>query len=219
MLNKALRERGLRRRLRAEYCGAFDSYRTIYIHIPRTAGSFISMSLFGHQVSHATIRDYYRRDYEKARSYFKFAFVRDPLSRLYSAFHYLRGGGMNDADRRFARSHLRDPGFAQFVQRLSQDPGLLQWPHFRPQYLYLYDGTDARNILVNFVGRVESLDKDLERIEQQLNVSIPRRRMNASGVSPPRDRDVSAETRARVEELYAVDYETFGYKLVDGRSG
>src|SRR3954465_5712000 len=85
----------------------FDYYKCIFIHIPKTAGVSISKSLFGNYTDHANI-DWYLKHYEKrtVEQYYKVAFVRNPWDRLYSAYVFLRQGGMYEADATFYNQNL-----------------------------------------------------------------------------------------------------------------
>ncbi len=89
------------------------------MHIPKTAGISVAESLFGYLPYHYTLSDYKliygRRTF---RQYFKFAFVRNPFDRLFSAYRFLMKGGWNEGDRRWAEENIaRYDSFAEFVER------------------------------------------------------------------------------------------------------
>lgn len=144
--------------------GTFREAGAIFIHIPKAAGSSISLDLFGHQVGHFTMMEWFARDPQLAERLFKFAFVREPLDRLHSAWQFLRQGGMNAADAETGRN-LPDT-FDRFVARLADDPGLQQWIHFRPQHHFIC-APDTR-LLVDFVGRFETMETDFARVAARL---------------------------------------------------
>ncbi len=62
----------------------FDETRSIFIHIPKTAGVSLCEALYGTPIiSHARLRHYQVvYDWQTYESYFKFAFVRNPWDRL-----------------------------------------------------------------------------------------------------------------------------------------
>lgn len=79
---------------------SFDHYRYLFIHITKTAGTSVAISLFGELPYHYTAVQYrviYGR--KTFNRYFKFAFVRNPWDRLYSAYSFLKNGGWNNEDR------------------------------------------------------------------------------------------------------------------------
>ena len=77
----------------------FDREKAIFVHIPKAAGTSIALSIFGELPYHYKAIDYIvffgRKTFNQ---YFKFAFVRNPWDRVYSAYTYLRKGGW---DKRF----------------------------------------------------------------------------------------------------------------------
>ena len=73
----------------------FDLYskkRDIYfVHIPKAAGMSVVDALYGESSSHhATAMDYLRQNKAKFQSKPSFTISRNPYSRLYSAYNYLK---------------------------------------------------------------------------------------------------------------------------------
>jgi len=66
----------------------YDGPRAIFIHIPKCAGTSIAHALYGHSCWHWTAEDLRFINREKFDSYLKFSIVRNPWSRLFSAFSY-----------------------------------------------------------------------------------------------------------------------------------
>lgn len=193
----------------------FDETQSIFIHIPKCAGMSVQKNLYGvaEPVGHFSIINYQLYDETKYRSYFKYTFVRDPLDRFESAYNFLRNGGISSADRSFASDYVlpyRD--IHEFVNSLKRDSTrkrVLDWIHFRPQYLFLVDL--ASRVRLDFVGKVESFDEDLERIADRLGKDLrPIEAVNRT----PRTVETQILTKAEkdfVSELYARDIETFRY--------
>ena len=151
-----------------------DEFSCIFIHIPKTAGTSVERAIFKTDhwlVGHRKALDYVKFDEEKFHSYFSFAFVRNPFDRIVSAFHYLKQGGGNTIDKNFADEHLKDClDFRSFVLALKNDTfkeKILSWMHFVPQYIYVCD--EDKNVLVDFLGKFESLEEDFSRLLELLN--------------------------------------------------
>lgn len=91
---------------RGEYSHFADRSQCIFIHIPKTAGTSVALTLFGHGSRHVPWFRYQQANPVKYRRYFKFAFVRNPWDRLVSSYFYLQKGGMSEADVRWAAENL-----------------------------------------------------------------------------------------------------------------
>lgn len=75
----------------------FDDNRFIFIHIPKVAGiSLIHALGFEHEHRwHMPLKYYQHISEEKFEQYFKFAFVRNPWDRVFSAYQFLAQGGLS----------------------------------------------------------------------------------------------------------------------------
>ena len=195
---------------RGLYAGVPDSYRCIFIHIPKTAGSSIAESLFGEASRHVPYTEFLQANPKKFRRYFKFAFVRNPWDRLVSTFSFLQRGGLNELDRTWSQSNLAEfDSFEDFVQRGLRRPEILSWVHFRPQADFVMSANGK--LMVDFVGRFEKLDADFAVVAGRLGVKADLRKTNSS-VHVPFETIYSPETAAIVGKIYARDAETFGYR-------
>jgi hypothetical protein len=193
----------------------FDQHRCIFVHIPKTAGVSVVKALFGSFGGHHTPLWLYRLLYTRAEfdAYFKFAFVRNPWDRLLSAFLFLKRGGMNDRDRRWAETHLAAyPDFDRFVRRGLTRKTAYAELHFVPQYWFL--ALKGPRPAVDFVGYYENLPQDFVSIRERLGVSPERRllALNRTEGKPSDFREYyTPETRRIVAEVYREDIELFGY--------
>ena len=194
----------------------FDEHRCIFVHIPKAAGISVAMALFGNLAGgHNTARHYrvvFGRDFWR---YFKFTFVRNPYTRLVSAYEFLRGGGHPawPTNRRFrdeVLSEYRD--FSDFVLRWLQPREEWPEPHFRPQHEFLELGG---RLVMDFVGRVERIDVDFSKVCDRLGIQAQLERLNPTTTSEKQgtlgDYYVSDAVERRVRDLYAKDFELFGY--------
>ena len=195
-----------------------DVHKFIYIHIPKCAGSSIERFLNNAQhvewdtsnklwVQHATarqIKELYCPNYEQ---YFSFTFVRNPWDRAVSDYKWLsKDLGIKGSFKNFLL--LKD----------EYDTPRLKYPHenkhgrgdhLLPQTDFVLDSDGM--CMVNFIGRVETLQWDLNIICNRLG--IPRRKVPHVNKTKHKQyvEYYDDETREIVAEKYAKDIECFGY--------
>jgi hypothetical protein len=130
------------------------------------------MALYGRQIPHASWREWRQFNPSKFKRYFKFAVLRDPISRFASAFYYLRSGGMNSSDKEFGERVLKpfaDPNeLAKALIDLELQRVILHWWHFRPQADFVADERGRPQI--DLMLRFENLNEAFEAITRKLNV-------------------------------------------------
>jgi len=213
------------------------TYKFIFVHIPKAAGTSVTEALtvlnswadqeiggtvFGEEVQNAySVRFGLRKHAHAERiravvgnilwdRYFTFTFVRHPLGRLQSVYNFLRewtdGNPLRDRMLEFS-------SFDDFV--LS---GILESPDggpdqiFVPQSQRLTDLSSGK-LLVNFVGKVETLGPDMAKIMSILKIPAhlirPVGRHNvtkdAESVKP------NPEALKIIKSKYRSDYEMFKY--------
>ncbi len=191
----------------------FYAMRCLFVHVPKTGGVSVSRALFGHLAGgHRSVEEYLelfgRRRFAR---YFKFTFVRDPFTRLDSAFRFLKAGGFSEDDRRWAERHLADCGDLEAFCRSWLGPETaMSWVHFKPQAWFVCDVTGR--LRVDFVGRFERLERDFEVVCRRLgrHASLPHLNRSPSPSVDPRER-LSRRAREIVREVYRRDFELFGY--------
>lgn len=185
----------------------------IFIHVPKTAGTSVSTSLFGRAgPGHLSMRDY-RDAYEPdvLARFFTFTFVRNPWDRLASAFFYLKSGGRTAEDARFARRHLTPfDSFESFVLNWVTPENVSRYWHFIPQSHFVCD--EAGRSMVDFVGYYETLTADFAAVCRRLGVTRTLEHLNGTqrGREPYRS-SYSAAMKDVVERVYGRDISAFGY--------
>jgi len=199
----------------------FHGSKAIFVHVPKAAGSSVADALFGQPVGHRPIHRHIAYHPELVASYFKFTFVRNPWDRLHSAYHYFaaRVGSDWHRDHRWANEFIAPfPSFQKFVEAL-EDPAFAarvkRYDHFRDQLDWLVAPRTER-IMMDFIGRFESIVEDFAVIRNRLGLSVelPHRR-KGGGV----DYRAVYDTRMieTVRTLYGRDIQAFGYDF-DGRA-
>lgn len=204
-----------RERLRAKIeridLSAMRAQGAVFVHVPKCAGTTIitqAKLAAGHRS--AVFMRWHAPDLWD--SAFTFGFVRNPYERLVSAFHYLRSDKTSARDGAWGRANLGAfadfQAFAAALETRSVRMRTLGWLHFLPQTYFL---CDRRNrVLVDFVGRTERFAEDLATVNARAGLALEARRERqvARPDGPPAYTAASARL---VADIYAQDFETFGY--------
>jgi hypothetical protein len=217
----------------------------LFVHIPKTAGQSIEKFfmdqlalswetdrdrlLLGNnanpakgteKLSHLSAEEYVRSGYIEAAEFeqmYKFSFVRNPWERIVSEYRY--------------RNYFHHRSFRDFLLHRLPAPGWDdKYRHIMPQYDMLHD--QQGKLLVNFVGRFESLQADFDQVCGQLD--IQESRLSHRNPSDKKSRNLKRrlrnwlyfngenskenyldfyddETVSIVGKLYQKDIEAFGY--------
>jgi hypothetical protein len=222
-------------------------FNCLFVHIPKTAGQSIEqffMNALGldwdgdreklllqanddrgrgtEKLAHLSAAEYTRCGYvapEDFSSFFKFSFVRNPWDRILSEYRY--------------RNYFQHYSFRDFVLNKLPKPGWDdQYRHVMPQFDMLHD--EQGHLLVDFVGRFESLQQDFDHVCDVLGIApsdLPHRNpsdkksrdlkrkfrnfLYRNGENGLRDAPdfYDDETREAVARHYRKDIETFGYEF------
>jgi hypothetical protein len=173
---------------------------------------------------------------------FTFTFVRNPWSRLVSAYlnkcltlnkiseRFLRSLGQgNEVEQGRVLRLQPTVTFRQFVHFLSTGNSRQFDVHWRPQYLFLRDNR------FDFIGRVEQLENDFAKVSARLGIDHPLGHINVTRYDRQSSDDIVADCtpqqlQARgaypdyrqfyppdlqqlVGQIYARDIELFGYSF------
>ena len=222
-------------------------YQCLFVHVPKTAGQSVEqffMDRMGldwdadraevllgdnpdpsrgtQKLAHLSAWEYIddgfieRDEFERL---FRFSFVRNPYERMVSEYRY--------------RNYFHHHSFSDFVLNKLPQPGWDdQYRHVMPQYDMLH-APDGR-LLVDFVGRFESLQTDFDTVCARLGIedsSLPhrnpsnkksrnlkRRLRNTLFRNGENDKSHYTEfydrkTRDAVSRLYRKDIEAFEYEF------
>ena len=208
-------------RVRSPYLPQDDNLKTIFIHVPKAAGTSVRRALYDTKSFHIPAIRYQISDSKRFADYYKFCFVRNPWDRMNSAFHYLhRRVGADPAfpDHRWATRFLEPvKSFEHLLGKMEKEERyrrqVRRYIHFRDQLDWISEPrTMGRKILIDHVGKFETLKEDYALISQKLNrkIELPHERRLSDG------RDFrQAYTSSRmvdiVANIYSDDIEQFGY--------
>jgi len=193
----------------------FSRTKSIFIHIPKTAGVSVCKILYGVDIiGHAKLRHYQIVFNHRAfSSYFKFCFVRNPWDRLYSAYRFLMLGGWHEADRKWAEYNLHKfSSFEDFVLNGLADKSILSEVHLQPQYPYIMNFY-TRKSGMDFIGRFERLNEDFDFVANKIGVQASLTHQNSSGNDVDYREMYSLKMRMVVEHFYGRDIHIFNYQF------
>ena len=163
-------------------------------------------------------------------TFFKFAFVRNPWCRIASYYLSKQSRSARYMDK-FIPSIKKK--FCNWIKELGQKDN--SWYMKKPergfehmagtypilgcqqiQYLTEDMSTEGR-IAVDFVGRFESLRKDLDHIEEQIGIKInlPKRNLGKARGKKHYSLYYKEESVAMIRDIFAKDIEYFGYEFED----
>lgn len=193
---------------------SFDQNKCIFVHITKTAGTSVALSLFGELPYHYTAQQYrviYGR--KSFNDYYKFAFVRNPWDRLYSAFSYLKAGGWNEQDKKWAAQNLADiADFNTFVLQWFSPEKLYSHIHFWPQSDFICD-RQGRPIIDDLYF-FESIKHDYDIIREKISTGSELGHKNA--VSKKSYSDIyTPEAIEKVRAIYHQDIKNFSYDFTN----
>jgi|GEM_PF-1999985 len=152
---------------------------------------------------------------EEQMGYYKFTFVRNPLSRLVSCYE-----SKYHIDREIYKKkrldlddyldgYLRDDeGFERFIEKVCEIPDRLMDRHFCLQSMLVFD--EDGNNRCDFVGKIERIAEEFEPIREKYSLrSLPK--YNMTHVKNWMDY-YTVDTAKLVYEKYYKDFELFGYQ-------
>lgn len=185
--------------------------KCIFIHIPKNAGSSVLASFddTGGR-KHAKWYDFYEANDYAYQRYHKFAIVREPLARLYSAYSYAIAGGNQSAMDLALKQQIEQDcnDFVSFIHDVLSYDFVMQQPLFLPQYLYIFDR--QLNCSIDTILMYENLAAEWKLLATKLSLSnqLPWKNVSAKGVTPKLDE----LARSKVFDIYSFDYQLLGYE-------
>ncbi|MCW5515598.1 sulfotransferase family protein [Muriicola sp. Z0-33] len=131
-------------------------------------------------------------------SYYKFGFVRNPWDWQVSLYTYM----------------LKSPNHYQheLITSLGSFEKYLDWRihnELRLQKRFFYD--EQNNCLVDFIGKMEQLNEDLDTIGRKLGITIDLPHLKKSRKNNSFSQHYTERTIDLVNEAFAEDIKTFGY--------
>jgi len=179
----------------------------IFISIPKTGTISVRKSLgLNSSYNHMTCR-YIKKKIgdEKWDNCFKFTFIRNPYDRLVSWYFFHRDIQNIDL---YQKYHFKSWIMDDCPNHWTKASGTHNPDPFN-LCNYLLDEND--NIMVDFVGRVENINKDFNKLTQA--IGVPKKKL--VHVNKSRRKGYKSyydkESRGYVKKLFAKDFEIFKY--------
>lgn len=209
----------IRARTLTPYLDIHRRTRSVYVHVPKTGGCTVKRIVYGlsSEVAggHRPAWEYRLSDPVLFGDCFVFATVRHPLSRMRSAFRYLKAGAFNANSKQWSETHLAGfDTFDDFIRALAHNRALRRdimcFRHFLPQSYFLCDRTGA--CIVDTLIRHERFAEDLRLICARMNVAYDDCWENVSERTNE-GRWHDPDTERICFQLYRADYALLGYGI------
>ena len=145
--------------------------------------------------------------------FFTFSFVRNPYDRLYSSYKFLQTGGMNEHDKVAFQKYLsKFSDFEDFVLNGLNNEIIYEIIHFVPQSEFICNKNGE--ILVDFVGRFENLNDDLNSISRKIKKELALEHHNKN-FKKDYKKIYNQEMKTKVYEVYKKDFVLFNYNFLN----
>jgi hypothetical protein len=221
-------------------CIINTTFGFVFVHVPKSAGTSVTSvlsklstvldieiggSVFGEAIAPAYVQRHRISKHSPARElrsllgeqlwarYTSFAVVRHPLTRLASAYRFLRSWD-SPQNELFTRVNA----FGSFQVFVESDLWITEdGPDrvFRPQANWLTE-LDSDALVVDTLCKVESLDEDFFRLLKLLGVKASRLPSQLPTINATRPEALLAlpgRLLDKVAERYAIDLRLFGYEM------
>lgn len=192
---------------------AFEQRSCLFIHVPKCAGSSVCAAMFdGWRPGHLPLYWYEEQFPAQFAAAYKFAFVRDPLERAYSAYAFLRGNELSSRDHAAQQLVRQYRDFDDFVGRWLHADNIARQLHFAAQTDFLTDSLG--HLALDFIGYQEHLERDFRLVCEHLGLKNPLPHVNHSRQRRPLPARefCTLRTQRLVRRVYERDYEMLAYE-------
>ena len=167
-----------------------------------------------HDVSSVPFEHNVHARWEDCEDKFIFTFVRNPYSRVLSAYlDKIANVHEPNIWPKFSAEHrLGDhrPSFMEFLEILQSEPEEVMDPHWRPQSLLIGYGL----IPFDFVGTLENFGPDLQEVMRRIfgaDMTVEDFAPHRTGAADQLQSYITPEAQKLIVQLYQADFANFGY--------
>ncbi|WOI25150.1 sulfotransferase family 2 domain-containing protein [Cobetia amphilecti] len=202
----------MRDKVGGEFRRCFNKNKCIFVGVPRVGSESIFLALGDEYIKKRKYHDYrfYQKiDPSRFDQYFKFAFVRHPLDRLFSAYQYLRHTGDHSQSHKVLSEGLRQyPTFDAFVLNGLTEEKFKSHSLFTPQSYFIVDDNDR--VIMDYVGRFENFEENLSHVLSHLG--IKQGRVHNKRWLTSRSVKCDESTVNVIRKHYSRDFDNFNYE-------
>lgn len=185
---------------------SIDINSIAFIHIPKTAGRYISKLLIESDIKFRKTLHTPVRFLSKIKpKTFTFAIVRNPYERFYSACKF---GGYEDS--KTIEDISNKLLYSRGIDWIS-DYSLFHFEHFFTQKHFIIDFDG--NIRIKHIGRYEEIEKTIEALKEK-GFDIEDRFELKPNTSSNWKEVLSKKTIENLNEIYREDFKEFKYKMI-----
>ena len=201
-----------------------DSRKVVFVHIQKTGGLTVDRLLneripdlrrIGARHGFASLGMDELNDWDE---YFKFAFVRNPWDRLVSWYSMVTTMP-REGNELWRYVHDNSSTFEEFIYNCTDEVEIKDGVHYSFAYNQLDYVTDEHgNLLVDFIGRLENFDKDLQEVFRRIGFeleTVPH--IRAGSDHQHYSTFYTPDTELIVRERFKRDIEYFGYEFESPR--
>jgi chondroitin 4-sulfotransferase 11 len=196
-----------------------DSHKLVFVHIQKTGGITVDRllneripDLRGIVARHG-FASWGMDELDDWDEYFKFAFVRNPWDRLVSWYSMVTTMP-REGNELWRYVHDNSSTFEEFIYNCTDEVEIKEGVHYSFAYNQLdYVTDDHGNMLVDFIGRLENFDEDIQEVFLRIGFeleAVPHK--NRSG-HQHYSTFYTPETEMIVRERFKRDIEYFGYEF------
>lgn len=192
------------------------THNFLFIAVPKTASSSVEESLGGYHDplrapelgKHALAMEAVELLSEQdMASLYKFAFVRNPYTWMYSWYRFRRRPGLGNPQHRHHSRYAGNMTFDEFMQSYNEGQIFMK----QSDFVCSHEG----ELQVDFVGRYESLQADFDQICEQIGIICPPlKQVNSGGGSEFSSRSMSTESRQIINQTFERDFQLFDYEAI-----
>lgn len=213
-----------------------NSRKFIFVHVPKAAGTSVTNVLakyttyrdleiggthFGEEIQSAYKRRFGLSKHAPAsiikqvigdddwNNNFKFSIVRNPYSRVISTYKFLLNWEGTPEIFKDKLSKFKDINeyIASDIWEETDGPDSI----FRPQAFWLTDSSNRDQIIVDYIGRLESLDEDLAKVASKIEGHKIESIISPVLNTTKGNYDLNKKSIGKINKFYVRDFHLFGY--------
>ena len=207
--------------------------KILYIHIPKTAGTYVEMNLnmkhnnflwssddrlLGRTVQHYPFHIILKMIKERnidLNKYFIFSTIRNPYTRFLSAYNQYPANCNENFKKMIGKRNVKE--FAKYLLKRVEKEGydFLKYGsfhHFEPMYFYLKQYQEKK-FNIRILKIEENFDEHFKKIWKKYNFksNFIRNKINIGSYGKQIKQDMDDELKEIIYKLYKIDYDTFNY--------